>query len=205
MLRQLSLLFILFNDKYQKCSEIVKNNKAIKYWPFVDDMWNPNDNLRSAKRVFGRLGHEMVNGSHEEWDVLVSIEYIFEHFPDQMRNLKPHQRVNHFPGINYITYKAYMTTHNFYSFIPATFSFPDMVEDFKSFVVKNPKKKFVRKSDSNRGVEIVSKDKINFKKNDNKIYQEFIENPLLVDGHAFDLGVYVLITSIDPLRIYRLV
>lgn len=32
--------------------------------------------------------------------------------------------------------------------------------------------------------------------------QEFI-NPYLIDGHAFDFGVYVLITSIDPIRIYR--
>lgn len=33
--------------------------------------------------------------------------------------------------------------------------------------------------------------------------QEFISNPFLIDGHAFDIGVYVLITSINPLRIYR--
>jgi hypothetical protein len=33
--------------------------------------------------------------------------------------------------------------------------------------------------------------------------QEFIENQFLIDGHAFDMGVYVLITSIDPLRVYR--
>lgn len=33
--------------------------------------------------------------------------------------------------------------------------------------------------------------------------QEYVENPFLIDGHAFDLGVYVLITSVDPLRIYR--
>lgn len=26
---------------------------------------------------------------------------------------------------------------------------------------------------------------------------------MLIDGHAFDMGVYVLITSMDPLRIYR--
>lgn len=36
-----------------------------------------------------------------------------------------------------------------------------------------------------------------------RFVQEFIANPLLIDGHAFDLGVFVLITSMDPLRIYR--
>lgn len=33
--------------------------------------------------------------------------------------------------------------------------------------------------------------------------QEFVEDPFLIDGNAFDMGVYVLITSIDPLRMYR--
>lgn len=33
--------------------------------------------------------------------------------------------------------------------------------------------------------------------------QVFIDNPLLIDGHAFDFGIYVLVTSIDPLLIYR--
>lgn len=37
----------------------------------------------------------------------------------------------------------------------------------------------------------------------NSLFQLFIDNPLLIDGHAFDLGVYVLITSINPLLIYR--
>lgn len=36
-----------------------------------------------------------------------------------------------------------------------------------------------------------------------RFLQEFVDNPLLIDGHSFDIGVYILITSIDPLRIYR--
>lgn len=36
-----------------------------------------------------------------------------------------------------------------------------------------------------------------------RFIQEFVENPMLIDGKAFDLGVYVLITSVNPLRIYR--
>lgn len=33
--------------------------------------------------------------------------------------------------------------------------------------------------------------------------QHLITNPLLVDGYAFDIGVYALMTSFNPLRIYR--
>jgi hypothetical protein len=35
------------------------------------------------------------------------------------------------------------------------------------------------------------------------ILQEFIDNPLLIDGKTFDYGIYVTITSFNPLRIYR--
>jgi tubulin monoglycylase TTLL15 len=32
--------------------------------------------------------------------------------------------------------------------------------------------------------------------------QEYVGRPLLVDGHKFDIGVYTIQTSIDPLRVY---
>ncbi|KAG5668716.1 hypothetical protein PVAND_016644 [Polypedilum vanderplanki] len=33
--------------------------------------------------------------------------------------------------------------------------------------------------------------------------QVFIRDPFLIEGHAFEIGIYVLITSLDPLVIYR--
>ncbi len=36
------------------------------------------------------------------------------------------------------------------------------------------------------------------------IVQEFLENAILIDGRRFDIGIYVTITSLDPLRIYIL-
>jgi hypothetical protein len=72
----------------------------LKYWPMVVHEWNPNDNLRSIKRVFDRLGYQMVNGSEEDsWDILWSLEFPYDNFPEKLKNLKPHQRINHFPGM----------------------------------------------------------------------------------------------------------
>ena len=78
-----------------------------------------------------------------------------------------------------------------------------MVQEFNSYIEKYPNKKFVQKNVLHRGVKVVSIQEIEFANSSRQFYQEFIENPLLIDGHAFDFGVYVLITSINPLRIYR--
>lgn len=207
----------------QYCKEISDQQVHVssKYWGVCLDEWNENGNLRTMNRVFERLGYDMVNGSNDDnWDVLWSIEYPFMEAADDddeemkeiknsvfysvYQDLKPHQRINHIPGISYVVCKDFMTTQNKdLEFILPSFILPGMIDDCKAHVAANPTKKFVVKNIDNRGVEIAADvDEIQFD-TESKIYQEFMDRPFLIDDHAFDLGIFVLISSIDPLRIYR--
>ena len=40
------------------------------------------------------------------------------------------------------------------------------------------------------------------KGSDDHFVQEYIANPLLIDKRKFDIGLYTVLTSIDPLRVY---
>ncbi|XP_070505805.1 probable tubulin polyglutamylase ttll-15 [Chironomus tepperi] len=133
-----------------------------------------------------------------------SIEFPFDRFPEKISTIKPNQRINHFPGTPSMGNKrAFVTTVNSEYVLPA-FSFPRDEEKFQKYIKENPNARFVEKNYDNRGVQLVSKDAIQkVLDRKNKFIQVFLENPLLIDGHIFDIGIYVLITSIDPLVIYR--
>ncbi|XP_070505858.1 probable tubulin polyglutamylase ttll-15 isoform X2 [Chironomus tepperi] len=156
------------------------------------------------KRVFDRLGYKMVDGSKEHWDIMWSLEFPFDRFPEMIMPIKPNQKINHFPASPFIGNKrAFVTSVNSEYVLPA-FSFPRDQGKFQKYIKENPNARFVEKNFDNRGVQLVSIEAIqNGLDNPNKFVQVFLENPLLIDGHAFDIGMYVLITSIDPLVIYR--
>ena len=179
---------------------VAENSRKIRYWNVCFATWNENGNLRTMNRVFDRLGYEYVNASNgHEWDVLWSFEYPYDYegrseLYDPIFNqpLKPHQRINHIPGISVITNKSFMTTQNRdLHFIMPTYHF-ELKDEFKKYVAENPERKFVEKSYTNRGVHIIEKDKIDFNRH-NTLYQAFMEKPFLVDGHAFDMGICKLI------------
>lgn len=136
----------------------------------------------------------------ETADLLWAHDYPFTKLRPKILSLKPHQKVNHFPGCGYITNKVDFATTNM-KYVPRAFKLPKDRDDFKAYAVENPKKLFVVKHHQHRNIKIKRIDEINL--NDNLTFvQEFVENPLLIDGHKFDIGVYTIITSVDPLRVY---
>ena len=52
-----------------------------------------------------------------------------------------------------------------------------------------------------QGIKMVSK-KSKISKNKNYLIMDYISNPHLINGLKYDLRVYVIVTSFDPLKIY---
>lgn len=128
-----------------------ERNSSLKYWPVVLNEWNENDNLRTIKRVFDRLGHSQVNGSVGSWDVLWSIEFPFDTFPEKLVSFQPHQRINHIPGMTFLTNKKYLSVSTHSKYIPVSFEFPRLKNEFLYYSKMDLDKKFVVKNFDNRG------------------------------------------------------
>ncbi|KAL7301419.1 hypothetical protein TKK_0005861 [Trichogramma kaykai] len=133
--------------------------------------------------------------------------------PDVLRSLLPHQKVNHFPRSYEITRKDRLYkniegmqrsrgTRN-HDFIPQTFLLPNESRELQTahFRYRGPWIVKPKASSRGRGIYIVnSPEKI--LTDESVIVAQYINNPLLVDGHKCDLRLYVAVTSYDPLLIY---
>lgn len=170
------------------------------YWLHSGGNYNVNLNLRHVAAVLHRFGFERGTNT-SDWNLFWSHTYPFVLRSKELENLKSNQKVNHIPGVGCLGSKVDLATANI-SFIPRSFRIPQQIEEMRQYSRENPKILFVQKHVQHRNIEIVNISSIDFTANKDKFIQEFIGNPLLIDGFKFDIGIYTIITSIDPLRVY---
>lgn len=166
---------------------------------FLQAKNSEGDYLKHVRNVFAYLGYERAKSITDSWDVMWAYEYPFSSVLTPS-SLGSHQQVNHFPGLGYLTSKVYLATSK-YKYIPHAFSLPHDKDKFLNFAQKHKEKLWVQKSNKHRGITIKSVDQLDLSASDTFI-QEFVQNPFLVDGRKFDIGIYTIITSLDPLRVY---
>ncbi|EDV93859.1 GH18061 [Drosophila grimshawi] len=146
-----------------------------------------------------RFGYERVELANGDWDLLWAHDYPFTRNPS-LKQLGDHQLVNHLPGCGYLTNKVDLCTTRL-PFLPRAFRLPGQRDEFLEYAAAHPDVLFVQKHNEHRHIKVKAPNDIDLKSNKSFV-QEFIQRPFLVDGFKFDIGVYVVITSVNPLRVY---
>ncbi|XP_075244954.1 tubulin polyglutamylase TTLL7-like [Convolutriloba macropyga] len=137
---------------------------------------------------------------------------------ERISEMKPYQKINHFPGMGEVCRKDALARNmmkiqkffpNDYDFVPKTWNMPLDGNSFLNYVKESGKKRrriktFIAKPSNGamgngirlfRNVEKAPLD-------ENYIIQEYLDKPMLIDGFKFDMRVYVLVTSCDPLKVF---
>ena len=152
----------------------------------------------------------------KEWDVTwhdLSIT------PDFLAKLNPYQKVNHYPGMYAITRKNHLARNLMrmkrafqeeFNFFPATWVLPgDNIDFMNQFNKPTDDKKqkrqtYIVKPDGlsqGKGI-FLTNDLSEIPKDETYVVQQYMQNPYLIDGLKFDLRLYVLVLSCEPLKIF---
>lgn len=128
--------------------------------------------------------------------------------------LNASQRINHFPNSYEITRKDRMCYNLMnmqkrygpieFGFFPETYIMPNEYNEF-CMKYRNDKdtKWIVKPANSSQGRGIYLLDNFaSLRTSDASVVSRFIHNPLLINDLKFDLRIYVLVTSFEPLKIY---
>ncbi|XP_014405096.1 PREDICTED: tubulin polyglutamylase TTLL13P isoform X1 [Myotis brandtii] len=164
------------------------------------------ESVRRAARICGL--REV--GEDEEWNVYwtdcsVSLERVMD--------MKRFQKINHFPGMTEICRKDLLARNlkrmqkiypREYNIFPRTWCLPADYGDFHACGRQRKTRTFICKPDSGcqgRGI-FITRNPREIKIGEHMICQQYISKPFLIDGFKFDMRIYVLLTSCDPLRIF---
>lgn len=132
------------------------------------------------------------------------------------QSLQRYQFYNHFPGMSGIAHKVELSKAmdlmsriipNIYNFHPKTFILPRSASELCDYMQSIPfksKRTFIIKPDTGcqgRGIKLVQDTALIEEYSDSAVAQQYVE-PFLIDGYKFDLRIYALVTSVNPLRLY---
>ncbi|XP_076161531.1 tubulin monoglutamylase TTLL4 [Ptiloglossa arizonensis] len=131
----------------------------------------------------------------------------------QLKNTKVFSKINNFPsnvhfGDKILLWKNFQRMQRrygskYFDFMPLTFVLPEERDDLERYMQKNRGIWIVKPPDScaGSGIKIVSRS-YEIPNYHSLIAQRYISKPQLINGIKFDIRLYVLLTSVDPLRIY---
>jgi len=154
-------------------------------------------------------------GDAENWD---SCWYTGMPDPKVFEQLDATKSINHIPGNNGLTIKDFL--HNTLSsarsrlrspkrkarmsFFPHVYSMPNQYHDWLQKAYDRPEHKWILKpknSARGEGIEVV-RDLADVPLDDRFMVQDYLDKPHLINERKYVLRLYVLISSVEPLRVY---
>ena len=145
------------------------------------------------------------------------------HLPEEtIRDLKYYQRVNHFPGTWCIgrkdnllrslrrarkySFKSGRKPQNAFDFHPTTYILPEQYKEWTRATERDRSTTYIMKpknSSNARRIKVIKPSKRKYiPRTKSCILQKYIEDPYLLKKKKFDIRLYVLVLSYDPLVIY---
>ena len=132
---------------------------------------------------------------------------------ERLLKLKKSQRINHFVGMHTLARKTSMarllrriSSHipSAFTFVPQTWILPNEGGDLKKKSKEAPRWVIVKPDGScqGKGIFLTNSAEKACSLSPAAVAQEYVASPFLIDGFKFDIRIYVLVTSCDPLRVY---
>nr|XP_055029113.1 tubulin polyglutamylase TTLL5 isoform X3 [Misgurnus anguillicaudatus] len=165
---------------------------------------------RLVRNILVNHGFHEVHPNSNEFNLMWTGSHLK---PYLMHSLQDFQKVNHFPRSYELTRKDRLykniqrmqQTHGFQNFhiVPQTFVLPADYQEFSHSFSKDKGPWIIKPVASSRGRGIYLVNSLSqIQLDENILISRYINNPLLIDGFKFDVRLYVLVTSFDPLLIY---
>jgi len=138
--------------------------------------------------------------------------------PEALRALGPRQRANHFRGSWHLARKDLIwrslsrMQRRFgqdYRVMPQSFVLPGSAASWACARTRQPDALWIWKpcgQSCGRGIKVLrpsmTEEEAKALGRKSGVVQRYVENPLLIDGYKFDLRIYVVVLSYDPLKVY---
>ncbi|KAK3283027.1 hypothetical protein CYMTET_9260 [Cymbomonas tetramitiformis] len=175
-------------------------------------LYGTNKNVNCVSQALKRSGFEKapVKGKcSRAWNLFWGT-----HLEDaEWRKMELFQSTNHFPGSWCLGCKDQLWRRieklqkkfgEAFSFCPKSYNLPTGRGILAADMSQSPKSLFIVKppgSAEGRGIRLVNKIE-QIPEKEKLLVQQYLADPYLIGNKKFDLRIYVLVTSFDPLRIY---
>uniref|UniRef100_A0A1A9ZEW7 Tubulin polyglutamylase TTLL4 n=1 Tax=Glossina pallidipes TaxID=7398 RepID=A0A1A9ZEW7_GLOPL len=197
--------YLAFSSDTQKGPEIPPDLYRVLKWRVTSNM------PRVVRRILGNSGMRLLKKTNDWMGIWA------KHMKStSFKSIRPHQKINHLPGSfrigrkdscwkSLVKLKAKHGKKDF-GFMPKTYIIPNdlgqLRKSWPKYAQRNVKW-IIKPPAGARGTGIRVVDHWNqIPKRKPLIVQKYIERPLLINSSKFDLRLYVLVTSINPLRVY---